>query len=302
MQTTGLVVALLLLSSTAAAQGRGEAVRTDNERSRLSVRMFGGWRELRGGDFNEGIANTTQLWVISLYQGYVPLESIEGGVPSARGARELGAEVVVHVASRIGIVGGVGQIDSSSRGEIETPRSTALYPSRTFISLRVSAVPLRLGVQFSQPVGRAVSLVVDGGVGVYFTHLRGSNRAVVERLQRTTALVTDVRGRGIGFHGGVSLDVGLSERTGLFFGVQGTRVDVGRLEGTREGMYSYQSPTRDEGTLRNVQLVGPGGFPVLVVGDGTRIADRYGPLTPDKDASLGLGGLRMTGGLRLSLW
>ncbi len=297
MKTIGLIVALLL-PLAAAAQDTGEAVRTDDEHPRLSVRMSGGWRELRGGDVNEGIAKTTQLWVSSLYEGYIPLESIEDGVPSARGGRDLGAEVVVHVTPRIGIVGGAGWIDGSSRGEIETPRSTALYPSRTFTSLRVSAIPLRFGVQFSQPVGHAVSLVVDGGAGVYLARLHWSNWAVVELFQRTTALVTDVRGRGIGLHGGVSLDIGLSERTGLFFGVQGTRVDIGPLDGAREGTYSYQSTTRDEGTLRNVELFG---FPALVVGDGTRMTDRYGPLTAVKDASLGLGGLRMTGGVRISL-
>ena len=52
----------------------------------------------------------------------------------------------------------------------------------------------------------------------------------MELLQRTTALVTNVRGRGIGFHRGVSLDIGLSERIGLFVGVQGTRVDIGPLQ------------------------------------------------------------------------
>ena len=43
----------------------------------------------------------------------------------------------------------------------------------------------------------------------------------------------------------------------------------------------------------------PGGL-LLVVGEGTRTMDRYGPFTAEKEARVGLGGLRYTGGLRVS--
>ena len=109
----------------------------------------------------------------------------------------------------------------------------------------------------------------------------------------------ETRGRGLGFHGGVWVDVGLSDRLGLVFGVEGVRANIAGLHGFRESTFSYRSPIRDDGTLRLSET--PWGARFLVVGDGSWLNDRYGPITPIREASVGLGGLRVSGGLRIGL-
>ena len=116
---------------------------------------------------------------------------------------------------------------------------------------------------------------------------------------RISSWVSETRGGDLGLHGGVWVDVGLSDRLGLVFGVAGIYANIAGLEGFREGTFSYRSPVRDDGTLRLSDTTWGGQF--LVVGDGSWADDRYGPITPARDASLGLGGLRLSAGLRIGL-
>ena len=122
--------------------------------------------------------------------------------------------------------------------------------------------------------------------------------------------MTDVRGYGLGFHGGVSLDIELSGRLGLVIGVQGVHADVGGLEGARESTHtglSYREgrtvtrSTSEEGTLAVLEFGdAPIGGVLGFVEDQAVWVERYGPIVESvREAAVGLGGLRFTGGLRI---
>ena len=131
---------------------------------------------------------------------------------------------------------------------------SAAYSSGTSTALHMRAVPVRFGAQYAYPLGRRLSLLVEGGAGLYFTRLQWSDRTEVYDLARITELRSETSGYDIGFHGRVSLDVGLSDHFGLVAGVQAVHANIGGLKGYREGNYSYTSGTRDDGTLK---VVGP---------------------------------------------
>ena len=148
----------------------------------------------------------------------------------------------------------------------------------------------------SKAPARATWNCRSGGAGLYFTQLQWSDRAELDELVRITDLRSETSGFDFGLHGGVSLDIGLSDRIGLVGGVQGVHANVRGLEGFREGTYTYRSGTRDDGTLKIVEFGRDPGFPVLVVGEGTRTMDRYGSFGAEKEASVGLSGMRYTAG------
>ncbi len=336
-----LVLALILLPATAAAQHPGtreglvkaprwfgdevaESRRTGRvapaaedapptDGPNMSVRVYGGWHQLWGGDVNKASANTLQLGVSLLYEGLVPLQ--DGDAPALRRGPEYGADVTIHLTPRLGLVGGVGWIESSSTGrQIETPHSTALWPSRQSADLAMRSVPVRFGAQYTHPIGRQLSLAVDGGAGLYFTSLQWSQRAEIDFVfPKSTSgeSTSDVRGYDIGFHGGLSLDVSMSDRMGLVFGVQGTHATVGGLDGHRDetsigydflkGREVRRTAKRD-GTLAVYEL---DDFPItpilLLVEDEPYLVDEFGPIIKSvNEASVGLGGLRYTVGLRVS--
>ena len=267
---------------------------------RVNVRLTGGLRQMRGGDVNDGVSNWSQAFESLLRNEVVGLQPGVGGDAAAtRRGTEFGADVIVRLSRRIAIVGGVGSIESSSAGLIENAVVYGNYQSatRNSTALRLRAIPLRLGVQYTHPLGRRVRLGMEGGAGVYFTHLSWSHHLDVRG--RTSDWMSETRGLGLGFHGGVWVDVGLSDRLGLVFGVEGVRANIAGFRGFREGTFSYRSPIRDDGTLRLSET--PWGARFLVVGDGSWLNDRYGPITPIREASVGLGGLRISSGLRIGL-
>ena len=297
-------------------QGTGGSSRKDEPRadaagSRVDARVYGGGRLLWGGDVNEAVANTMQFTVSQLYEGLVPLQ--DGDAPAMRRGREYGADVIVNLTPRFGLVGGVGRIESSSAGGlIETPSSTALYPSRSSAKLELHSVAVRFGGEYAYPLSRRLSVVMEGGAGLYFTRLQWSQRVEVDFIGSTTSdTVSDVRGYDLGFHGGVSFEVSLSERLGLLIGVRGVHANIGGLEGSREGTFtgfSYRegrTVTRsrtEDGTLGILEFSdSPIGGLLGFVEDEALWVEEYGPIVRGvREATAGLGGLRYSGGLRVS--
>ena len=242
---TALALMLLLLPLSAAAQGAdetaqphrrtassrdGTAFSPSSDRDRVSVRIFGGTRWLRGGDVNDGIANWTQSFESLVRNEVLGLQPGDGDDAAAlRQGGEFDVDVLVHLTPRVAIVGGVGLMESSSDGTIEhaVVRGPFSSATRNATSLRVRAIPVRVGTQYSFPLGHRVSLAVEGGVGLYVTDLSWSHHLDVER--RTSSWVSETRGKDVGIHGGVWVDVGhvgLSDRLGLVFGVEGARANI----------------------------------------------------------------------------
>ena len=307
---------LLFLSSTASAQSVAEtgrrvdsattqgvqetATATTPSRGwdRVSVRLSGGRRWLRGGDVNDGVDAWARVFESGFRNEVVGLQPGGGEVAALRRSAGYDIDVLVRLTSRVAIVAGVGRFESSSEGTIE---HAVVYPVgglsehvRNSTELHARAIPVRVGAQYSFPLGRRVSLGVEGGLGLYFTDLSWSH--VLDVRGRISSWASETRGRDLGLHGGVWVDIGLSERLGLVVGAEGAYANISGLSGFREGKFNYRSPVRDDGTLRFASMA-----PLLIVGNGTWLDERYGPITPGKEASLGLGGLRLSAGLRLSL-
>lgn len=256
----------------------------------LSLRTYGSGLQLRGGDINNAVAAlaTGFQWLIRNEASTLPGGG--GDVAATRSGVEFGADVILHLTPRLGLVGGVGRITSSSEGAIETPLRDEPFPFVQSTALGVHAVPVRFGVLYTLPIARRLAVGLEGGAGIYFTRLRWSHHLDVSG--RVTDWLTEVQGQDLGVHGGLWIDIDLADRIGLVFGIQGTHADISGLAGFREGMYSYRAETRDEGTL---SLAEEG---LLVVGNAPWAT--IGALTPGRDASVGLGGFRIATGLRIA--
>ena len=299
--STSSALILLWLPLAAAGQGGSEAAEPNAGAVRASsIRIFGGLRWLGGGDVNDGVALWSQTFESLLHNEVVGLQAGDGGeVAALRQGGEFGVDVIVHRTSRVAIVGGVGVIESSSAGTIENAVVYSRFRgvTRNSTNLRARAILVRLAAQYSIPLGQRVSLSVEGGTGIYFTDLSWSHHLDVNG--GTSNWVSEMRGRDVGLHGGVWVDLGLSERLGFVVGLHGVYANIAGLDGFREGTFSYRVPGRDDGTLRLADTTWGAQF--LVVGDGSWLDDRYGPITPAREASVGLGGLRLSAGLRMGL-
>lgn len=284
-------------------EGGPAASSSDPGRWRVSVRLTGALAELRGGDVNDGVALWTGAFESYLYNEVVGLQPGDDGEPAAlRGGAEYGADVIVHLTPRVAIVGGIGRIEGSSDGAVEHAVVYGQFfpvrgETRNATALGASSVPVRLGAQYTTSVGRRVKLAVEGGAGLYFTRLYWSHELAIN--DRRSGWVSQTRGRDFGLHGAVWVDVGLTDRFGLVFGVEAVRAEVAGLHGFREGTFSYRPPTRDDGVL---SLTGPEPPQFLIVGQGSWLNEFWGEsIMPVREAALGLSGLRLRGGLRVGL-
>ena len=289
-------------TTTRGLQEPATATSPSRDWHRVSVRLSGGRRWLRGGDVNDGVDAWVRLFD-SRFRDDDAVVFQAGGAGDAAALRrgaEFAADVIVHLTPRVAIVGGVGLIESAGSGTIEdTVVFFGQYESslRNSTSLRTRAIPVRVGAQYSVPLGSRLSLGMEGGVGLYFTDLSWSH--LFDLDGRISRWDSETRGQDLGLHGGVWVDVGISDRFGLVFGAEGAYANVSGLSGFREGKFSYRSPVRDDGTLRFPETTWA--TQLLIVGNGSWLDERYGPITPGREASVGLGGLRLSVGLRIGL-
>ena len=285
---------------------QGAAAPPGTGRSQVSVRVYGGWRGLWGGDVNEGVAETMRLYLAPAVGGSATLQEViqevGGGVPALQRGTEVGADVIVNLTPRVGLVGGVGWIESASEGMIPTPRP--LWPGRWSMTLQLQAVPVRFGGQYTYPLGSRVRLLVEGGTTLYFTRFRWSDRFEINVAGRRTEIdrFSDTRGHDFGLQGGVWLDVDLSERFGLLVGVQGTHANIAPLDGeVRYEVDQFGFETLEEtreGTLRLFGFGHPPDSTWMAVADRFATYEGYFPNTV-REAKLGLSGLRISGGFRI---
>ena len=214
---------------------------------RMSVRLTGGRHLLRGGDVNDGVDAWARAFESGLRNEVVGLQPGGGGdVATLRRGASFDVDVLVHVTSRVAIVAGVGRVESSSAGTIENPVAYGGFESatRNSTSLGARAIPIRVGTQYSVPLGRRVSLGVEGGVGLYFTDLSWSHVLELDVSGRISAWDSETHGQDLGLHGGVWVDVSISDRFGLVFGAEGAFANVSGLSGFHEGKFNYRSPVR----------------------------------------------------------
>ena len=133
-----LVVALMLFPDSAAAGNdgrlgavgpaepcRGGVVRDERaqpgSQDAVDVLVYGGWRQLWGGDVNEAVADATGHWAgWVLRDGFMPLA--DGDAPAARRGGEYGVRFAVPLSGGFRFVAGIGRIDGDSVGRVvETP-------------------------------------------------------------------------------------------------------------------------------------------------------------------------------------
>ena len=138
---------------------------------RVSLRLFGGWVYLAGGEVNRGVAGSTELSTVLLLNGIN--DRVQGETEPVHGGLVGGGDVVFPVTSRLGIGIGVSSISAATESAVTGSTGGASGGDTLEFSLLdavdIRAVPIRLGVFYTRPVTRVINVVLSGGVGLYFT-------------------------------------------------------------------------------------------------------------------------------------
>lgn len=216
-----LLAAVLVAPPTAGAQG-------------LALKLFGGYNYMNGGDVKDG-----QKGILDFYTEFFPLYGYTAHqeYKPLRDAWDVGGDLIFYFTPNIGIGLGAGYIQSFT-GASTLAMTRPATPTTDFTSTpKVSAIPIRASLYIAFPLGTGASLTLHGGAAYYLAKMQYVLRAVTGSDWEQLEFKAD--GKGIGFHGGIGLEVDLSSN--LSFIVEGTArlANIGGFSGTNTGTGSF---------------------------------------------------------------
>jgi hypothetical protein len=239
---------------------------------RFGFRFYGGLNYLSGGDVNEGGQGWVDYYTADTLHNY----TTSGEFKPLHMGFDFGGDFVIQITPQIGIGLGSGYIAASKTFSLDyehIPWDIVVLTSET----KMSAIPLRLSFFYSLPLGSMINFRFQAGAGYYLASLNYHLR--VEDPGYFEDRLYDTKGGGIGFHGGLGLEINLSPMVGLFVDLTGRYASFANFKGDDTVSSSGGSLTTHDSDLYFFKLndLGYGIFPMLFMDttepSGTDISD-----------------------------
>lgn len=188
--------------------------------SRFSFRLAGGLNILDGGDLNTGGEGWFDLWEAGvLYAGI----ATSGDYSAAKLGLNFGGDFIFKFNESMGVGIGAGMLSASKESVLAY---SSLTGSGVFTHrVKASAVPLRLGFFYYLPVGSTMNVVFNAGLGYYLA------KANCQSIILGDTVEYDASGGGLGFHGGLGLEIVLMPNLGILLDLSGRFASWGGFEG-----------------------------------------------------------------------
>jgi hypothetical protein len=252
---------LILISGLVGAAG---ALGSD-----FSLRLYGGWSHVDGGDLNKSITGWREYYGDRRGAGFTSLYNLG----TMRGGSELGAEAVLAISRHWSLslgVGGVfqklaGQIFTRTVGDedasgsfpepwaVEFEQTTEQRPRYTRLT-----IPVTLSLDYGIALSSRWTVTLGGGGGFYWGRLdlqesyNITSESIAEeptangtiqhldRLRTTGEYSEKLTGTGFGLHGRLGLEYRLSPSIFLNVAVLGRWVNMKGWEGSRRDASEWQ--------------------------------------------------------------
>jgi hypothetical protein len=192
---------------------------------RFSLKLSGGLNYLAVGDPNASLKGLADFLKDQASQGG---EIPEGDFKEIHFVLNWEGDVVVYLTPRFGISFGSGYIYGKKGKDVNK-----IIIGQTFTDeVKVSAIPLKLGVYYSLPLSSQARLFLNGGLGYYFAKWSEAYR----NEWSGGWLSTDQKAKasGIGFYGGVGFELNLVSNIAFVFEGQERYAKIGGFKGDKE--------------------------------------------------------------------
>ncbi len=209
--------AALVASAQPAADASGPA--SEPRRPRVSIRLAGGASYLAVGDYKDCYESVT-AWSAAQGRSY-RLEAPQLG-------GDVSLDAVFHVTRVFGISVGTGYLRSSRSS------ANATGVSDEDLTLTLSAVPIRLGLDVSIPLARRVEGYANVGPTLYLAraHEESEDRGSAGSVSYSYSRDDDTSSKRLGVDGVLGLRVALGSRFSLFLEAGGRYAKLGSFEGS----------------------------------------------------------------------
>jgi len=203
----------------------------------LTVKVSIGFNNIAAGEINDGIRG-----VVDYYKDLVGLwgDCFDREIEPFHSGFDFGADAIYSLTSHIGIGLGLSYVQWWNKSWMLL--ADVDYPRRFDSTPRVKALPVRLGAFVTLPIFRKINVTLNAGPTYYFV------RYVYNMTYRPYAVVQKASGQGLGFHGGIGLELEWNSRSTLFIEYQGRHAKFDTFEGTEEKIV-LSDRIKEEGPL-----------------------------------------------------
>jgi hypothetical protein len=193
--------------------------------TKFTLRLGGGLNFMDGGDLNSGGQGSFNFWdAVARAIGY----TTSGTFSAANLGFNFGGDFIFQFNESMGIGIGAGMLSATKES---VDRLSIGSTSVTFThKIAASAVPLRLGFFYYLPVSPSMNVVFNLGLGYYLG--KGNYTMTVSGGGTTSVSNNDASGNGIGFHGGLGLEIALAPNMGILVDLSGRFASIGGFSGT----------------------------------------------------------------------
>jgi len=232
------------------------SIRGISNAEKFSIKLSGGMSYLAVGDVNEGVKGYFNV----IRDGSINppgLSVVEGEAKPIHFGLDFEGDIIINFTPKIGIGFGAGYIQGARTSEITVRFLDGASGSTGSHELKVSAIPLRLGVFYTLSMNEMMNVVFNAGAGLYLGKYSYNKRPV--RTGECTINQT-ANASGLGFHGGVGFEYELTPNIAFVLEGQGKYAKIGGFEGTIRYSCPYPPFKRtEEGTLYYFEMIGQTG-------------------------------------------
>jgi len=203
----------------------------ERNRLKLGFRISGGLGFPRVGDLNS-VLNRNETYY------YPPGTSFEGEIDEVRTAMEFDAEILIHITEHFGLTLGAGYISAKNPEDKSSLTATwGIYREVLTDEMKMSAVPVRLGLFFSLPVSSFLRFTLSGGGGLYLARCSEIFSMETSPYDRYAIDEWEAKKMGLGFQGGLGLELDVTGNIGFVLEAIGR---YARFDGF-SGTYDYEA-------------------------------------------------------------
>lgn len=220
----------------------------ENGFSKFSLKLYGGYSHVLAGDINDGSAFYFDLIEAYAAEGF---GEYAGSYKPLHGGYNFGADLIYQISPSFGIGLGFGYMRSSSdslatwSGEGETVDILA--------GGTLTAMPIRLGLFLTFPMGQKLNLTADAGAAYYLGLKLDAYQGLefdADDWMRMTLEGREREGLDIGFHGSLGFEYMLTPKLGLFVEAAGRYAKFKNFEMvTGIAEFAGEAPDSTEGRL-----------------------------------------------------
>jgi hypothetical protein len=264
--------------------------------SRFSLRLYGGFSRIGAADLNAGFDGYYEL--IELYEAE-GFGTVTGGYTPLKNGYNGGADVIYEITPRIGIGIGAGYLRTSanSLATLAVEGDTIDLPA----TATLSAIPIRLGVFLTFPIGGKLNLTADAGAAYYAAlKVDATQRIEFDEADWQEMSINAQRSSfaNLGFQGSLGLEYMVSPKMGFFVEALGRYASFKNFEtatGSNQSSGGFSEST--EGKIYLATVTGSEGSWSLFIVEET-------PPTPGEgvtysEPKIDLSGFSLQAGIRI---